>query len=1164
MRSLTQGSRVRAPVRGAGALAIAAVLLLAGPSIGSAATAGAAYSSPGYSGIHQPVATVPGAMPTPVVLSSSGTFPDVLVDGAGTSHIVWITSDGVNADAIHYCRLPRGAAACNASAALVPQKTYGDGDSPAFNASANGARIIQVGEQIVILDYRYPTDYPKPDGTSGSTTVLEWVSEDGGGTFTGPAIVGNQPIGGGVVEFGPDNDPQIVTTTDTVTGGTFVQDIRPGTYTSESGNLGDGGPDQAYSGSLAIDGGLPVAAFSNLANQTLIRRFGGVGSPGDAANWSPAMTLPGSDPQLAGGPGGLYLIDRVANNPYAVQRITGATAGAPVVVSDANDPQYRTLRETSTGGLVAGWESRGGATPGVRVRSSSDGSGWSSSDVLIGGADNGQLRIGAAGDGGGVAVLNHTGGVNQPGEIVALAYGQAKPTGVPGIAGVPGGGDPAATTSCEQVTFGAVKITGELGCFAHGTGTFAHDVISDGELDFNGLRIIPDPGVQIIIDAHAHTFDTTGKVSVIAQGGGLSVTLWHGEIHVKLPTAGAETDLFNFDMSQYAASVEGFPINAKIDVKLTATGVRIPIDISLPAVFGGITGHAELISSEGTGLQLGSLAISIRNAPIGPLLADFDISYDSAHDIWAGSGKLSFPPQPGGLVLTASVSFAGGHFIQGMIDIKPFGYGLPVFTDVYLNDIHGGIQLEPKTVITAGVGIGAIPIGEPSQFVNTLQINGDIAVTFDDPFRIDVTGDATLVGIPVANAHLLFVSNGYLSLDGAFDFTLDPIEVSAGINAVVDLPHRLFSAEFNASLQLLGYSLDSVAGIVSSTGFALCGDLPVPPFSRITIGHHWDHDYTDLVPSFDWLRSHACDLSAYRVMASPAQAAAAAGTGTPIAVPHARSVDVAVRGADGPPTVTLTAPNGVVSTPVVSTLQGAAATLAASTGPRVAAFTVPSKLTTVVVLREPAAGTWRVAAAPGSSALAGLAESYTLAPAAVRGRLSGHGRHLRLRYSLHPRPGMTVTFAELAGRVMHQLGIARGAHGTLSFNPADGPAGRRQIVALINQDGLPRPRVILATYQAPGPVRPGVVRHLRVTLRRSTLAVTFGPAANAVRYEILIVSSDGKHRLLLSSKAHRGVSVPGIGPGARATATVTAIATDGRRGPAVRASSATSRRRAKR
>jgi hypothetical protein len=1132
----------------------AAIVVLIGATLGPSVAKGASsatYSSPGYRGTTTPVTAVPGPMPTPVTLSGSGKFPDIMVDGAGTSHIVWITSDGVNADAVHYCRLPRGASTCDSSVVLVPQNTYGPGDGPEFNTSTGGARIVQLGQQIVILDYRYPTGYPKPDGSSASNTVLEWVSEDGGNSFTGPGVVGNQPINGGVVPFGSDSNPQVLTTTDTVTGGTYVQALQPGTFTSQSGNLGVNGPDQAYSGSLAIDNGQPVAAFSNLADQTLIRRFSGSGSPTDPANWSAAITVPGHEPKLAGGPGGLFLIDRAGNDPYAVQRISGDQVGAPVVVSDANDAQYRAFTETSSGGLLAAWESRGGPTPGVRLRASLDGSGWSGSEQLIAGADNGQLRVGAAGDGGGVVVLNHTGGINGAGEIVALAFGQRKPTGSPGIAGVPGGGDPAATTSCQQVTFGVVKITGELGCFAHGTGAFAQDVVSDGEIDFNGLRIIPDPGVQIIIDAHAHTFDTTGKVSVIAEGSGLKVTLWHGEIHVKLPTAGAETDLFNFDMSQYAADLQGFPISAKVDVKLTPNGVRIPVDLTLPAVFGGITGHAEILASEGSGLQLGSLSISIRNAPIGPLLADFDISFDAKNDVWLGSGKLSFP---GGLVLSASVSFAGGHFIQGKIDVKPFGYGIPVFTDVYIDDINAGVQLEPKTVITGGVGIGAIPIGSPTQFTNTFQINGDVAITFADPFSIDVTGDASILGIPVANAHLLFVSNGYLSLDGQFDFKFDPVEVTAGISAVADLPHRLFSAEFSASLQLLGYSLSSVDGIISSTGIALCGDLPVPPFSRVTIGHHWNHDYTDLVPSFDWLRLHSCDLSAYRVMASPARASSAAA-GLGISVPHARSVDIAVRGAGGPPSIALTTPTGKLVVPVISSLQVAAATLAAPTGARVAAFAVPGKSTTVVVLREPAAGVWRVAAQPGSPAVAGLAESYTLAPTGLRGRLSGHGRHLRLAYRLHPRPGLTVTFIELAGRVTHVLGLARGAGGTLAFSPADGPAGRRQIVALVNQDGLPRPRVVLSTYQAPGPLRPGPVHHLRVALRHATLSVTFGPATNAARYKVLISSSDGKHRLVLSSAAHRTVRLPGIGPGAHATAVVTAVAANGHSGPSVRAAS---------
>ena len=1126
-------------------VALAAAVLAAVVTTGSAAAAAhPGYRTPGYRGTTKAVVTAPAVLPTPVTLSPSGRMLDVMVDAAGTSHIVWVTGDGVGADAVHYCRLPRAASACTSTQVLVPQKAYGDGDDPAFNSSA-GARVVQIGQQVVILDYRYPTDYPKPDGSTGSNTVLEWVSEDGGASFTGPGLIGSQPISGGVVKFGSDNDPRILTTTDGVTGGTYVQTLTPGQFTSESGNLASGDVNEAYSGSLALDGGLPVAAFGGLANQTLVRRWTGRGSSSDPATWGPASVLAGSEPQLAGGPSGLFLMNRPqGNGPYAVRRLTPTGAGAPATISDVADPEYRDFAQTSSGGLVAGWESRGGDTPGVSVRAASDAGTWSPPQRLIAGADNGQLRVAAAGDGGGIAVLNHTGGINQPGEIVAIAYGQRTPTGVPGIAGIPGGGDPKATTACQEVGFGAVKITGQAGCFLHGTGSFVKDVVSDGELNLNGLRIVPDPGVQVIIDAHAHTLDTTGDVSVIASGEGMSVTLWHGQVHVHLPTAGAETDLFNFDMSQFAADLDGFPIDAKIDVKLTADGVRIPVDLKLPAVFGGVDAHAEMLVDARQGLHVGALAMAIHNAPIGPLLADFAINYNAKDTAWEGSGKLTFPA---GLVLAADVSFARGHFLHGGIEIKPPGYGLPLFTDVYLDDIKGDLELEPKTVITAGVGIGVIPIGTPASFANTMQIDGDLALTLDNPFRIEVTGHASLLGIPFEQARLLFVSDGYLSLDGQFDFRFDPIEISAGINAVVDLPHKLFSAEFKADFFVLGYDLSSVDGIISSDGMAVCGDLPFFPFTRITVGHHWNHDFTDLLPSFDFFRAKACDLSGYRVKAGAGRAGAA-GAGLPIALPHADTVNVAVHGAGAAPVVALTAPDGKQIVPAVTAMAGAATALAAPGGPAAAAFTVPSDKTTIVVLRKPAAGTWTVTAQPGSAALSAVAESHTVAPASVHATVAGHGRRLAVRYRLRPRPGMTVRLAEQAGRVLHVVGQAHGSGGTLPFVPADGPAGSRSLVALVEQDGLPRPRIVLAHFRAPGPLRPARVAGLRAAIRGTTLKVTFGRAPDARRYQVRISSTDGKQRLLVLPGTARSARVADMGPGAVVTVTVRGVAGNGRTG----------------
>ncbi len=105
------------------------------------------------------------------MLSAVGRFPNVMVDAAGTSHIVWVETPDKSADVIHYCRLKRAATTCDnpaASRTLTPQKEYGEGDDPAFNVSTDGARILQVGQEIVILDYRYPTVYLKPDGSDQS------------------------------------------------------------------------------------------------------------------------------------------------------------------------------------------------------------------------------------------------------------------------------------------------------------------------------------------------------------------------------------------------------------------------------------------------------------------------------------------------------------------------------------------------------------------------------------------------------------------------------------------------------------------------------------------------------------------------------------------------------------------------------------------------------------------------------------------------------------------------------------------------------------------------------------------------------------------------------------------------------------------------------------
>jgi hypothetical protein len=89
-------------------------------------------------------------------------------------------------------------------------------------------------------------------------------------------------------------------------------------------------------------------------------------------------------------------------------------------------------------------------------------------------------------------------------------------------------------TTCQQVAFRRGEDQRRSRLLPARHRPVRHDVVTDGELNFNGLRIIPDVGVQIMINADDHTFDTTGKVTVIAEGRRQHHAL-AGEIHVKLP-----------------------------------------------------------------------------------------------------------------------------------------------------------------------------------------------------------------------------------------------------------------------------------------------------------------------------------------------------------------------------------------------------------------------------------------------------------------------------------------------------------------------------------------------------------------------------------------------------------------------------------------------------
>ena len=126
--------------------------------------------------------------------------------------------------------------------------------------------------------------------------------------------------------------------------------------------------------------------------------------------------------------------------------------------------------------------------------------------------------------------------------------------------------------------------------------------------------------------------------------------------------------------------------------------------------------------------------------------------------------------------------------------------------------------------------------------------------------------------------------------------------------------------------------------------------------------------------------------------------------------------------------------------------------------------------------------------------------------------------------------------------------------GKLRFRPADGPAGRRTILAIVSENGIPRQRLTVASYVAPSPPTPGRVQRLRVSVRGHRFRVSFGTAPDASRYRVTIAGTDGRHLVrLLGGRGHK-FSLPALGYEDRLTVSVVGISKLGRRGHTKRAS----------
>ncbi len=1143
--------------RGPAIAILAAALGLAALPSAAGARRAASYHTPGYRGSHH-VPPVAARVPPPVTIGN-GENPSILVDAAGTAHIVWNERVPGQADRLHYCRIARGASACSVSKVLPIAQPDSLGNSPDSNIDSEGPRALSVGNELLVLSNRSPNvvtepgcNDPDPSNcpASDSNNYL-FTSEDGGSSFGDPGVIGTNPVGFGAVTFGAGS-PFIATLASEPGQGLTFQAAHAGQFASATASFGDAAA--GGNGScclLAVDAATqhPVVALA-AGGRVVVREWDGAGDPNDLSHWTTSPAFPGAgQPAIAAGPAGVF----VASSPCdscdktEVRRVSAAGIGPAVPVGPAANQFNLSEDGSGTVDAVYGTDS---PRHELLLRRSRDGVHFSAPQVIAASGSTAleNPRVAAAGDGGGAVVWQAAG------RIQVAGFGSTAPTGQPGLGSLPGGTGPVGgdggSTSCTTVHVGDIDALSEAGCFLRDPQhPQSGAAVTDGELRLNGLQIIPDAGVRVVIDPHARTIDTTGDVSVVLRGLGIGdITLWHGELHVRLASAAAGQTLFDFDTSQFAAALKGFPVDGKIDVILEHDAVRIPISLKLPPYLGGVTGQATLLANNRDGLVLDSLQIGVSDVILGALeIKDLNVSYTRDGDIWTGGAKFNIPPHTGEFAIDVQVRFDRGELTMGSFG---FGFfpGIPVFTDLYLNHFGGGFDLHTPKRIFGDVSVGAIPLDPPNYAIN---VDGTFSITFGangSPTIIEVGGTGAIHGEDIANAKLIFQTNGYFEADGNVDINLGVAEVEGGIKAFADLPGKLFSGDVHGSVSFGGIPLASAESLIATTGLGACGELRAPLLPTLSGGFFWAwgtsaDDVHFSVGSCDLSRYQVTPVSAAVARAHRHGSARAAVAGSVTVSAGAPLEDIELLGSGGSPSIVLTSPSGRQVIPSESDVHAPAYAVA-----------FPAAARTVVVLNHPQPGTWTFAPGAGSAPIRQARAASGLTAPRIHAVVRGTGRRRVLRYQVRGLgQSVTVNFAEQAGRVFRVLGTARGRHGAIRFTPADGAGGRRAIVALVSVDGQPRSRAVVTRYAAPGPVRPGRVKRLRIRRSGGSFMVSFLGVRGAARYLVRFDASDGRHIQELIPASRHSLRIRALGYFDHLRVTVTGVSASGRRGPRARA-----------
>jgi len=658
-------------------------------------------------------------------------------------------------------------------------------------------------------------------------------------------------------------------------------------------------------------------------------------------------------------------------------------------------------------------------------------------------------------------------------------------------------------------------------------------IATDQTVDVDGLALTPRTGTQRLVINKKDRIITSSVTDAIevTLADHPDVPLYIGDIDWDLGTPGSSPkQIFEYEGKNIGLLAK-LPVQ-KVAVSLTSAG-KAQVNPTFKLEFwpfnyvGSVSVAAGFTTDNDHGSNFSQLEIKVAKLEAAGIeLKDVSIKWKEG-GTWSGSATLTLR-FASAYSLTAGIGLKEGDLasLNGAVG----NLNVAVSPGVYLQSIGFGWERNPLALSgTVGFSAGPSVAGKTA-----VSVSGTFKAKLADPLVFEVNGNAKLADqFSLGNVFMRYSSNGLFELGGKLNWDLEVAYVNGEVNGFVDgLDAAELEGQVHACIRIL-WAPDPCAGggfIVSNLGIAACVDVYL---GSVGVGYEWGGDF-DL-----WWGS--CDLGPWRpAYPKGARIAAANRFQLRAGLPSAA---FAVEGVGGAPDVTLTGPHG----------KTISATTATPFAKKKDLFAVQSgNDTTYFVMKHPPAGTWTISS-DGVVPIRRVLQSFGLPKPSVHAGVSGHARKRVLHWQLRPIEGQKVQFVEEGKGVRNVIAATSAATGQASFRPAEGPAGKRKIVAMVAQNGLPRTNLTVGAYRAPGRLHPARPQHLRISRHGSRLLVSWDAPKQGFRHVAYLRRSDDVRRLQVVAAGRHSIAFPTVARGYGATVTVTGLTHGNGKGPSAQA-----------